>query len=115
MNPKGRKLSVRMRGEDVALLQKELGQLKFTIPNDEVQKKFFGTATHKAVLDFQRKHGLEPTGLVDAGTAGIIKRELEEQSPERDCEVKGTVLHPNGKPLVSGLVRAVRRAHLWQS
>ncbi len=106
MDLKGRKLSVRMRGEDVALLHGALGQLKFTIPNDELQKKFFGKATQKAVLDFQKKHGLEPTGLVDEETAKLIVRELEEQSPERDFEVKGTVRHPNGRPFVGGLVRA---------
>ncbi|MEX5215459.1 MAG: peptidoglycan-binding protein [Nitrospiraceae bacterium] len=70
MQLQGRNLTERLRGDDVALLHEELGQLDFTIDRAEVADKRFGTSTREAVLVFQRRHRLEATGVVDAISAG---------------------------------------------
>jgi hypothetical protein len=108
MDLHGRNLSVRMRGEDVALLHKELMQLECTIAEDELQRMYFGKTTRKAVLDFQKKHELEASGTVDERTALLINREIEGPEPPSTSRfvVKGRVLHTDGKPVAHGTVRA---------
>ncbi len=88
MKLQGRNLSLRMRGEDVALLQRELGQLikagklDIQIDQSEITRKNFGATTRRAVIAFQQEHGLPaagapPTGIVDEITADKINAEAD--------------------------------------
>lgn len=67
-------LSIQMQGDDVGLLHQELQLLGYIIRRSEQQKQKFGEDTQKAVQDFQRKRGLEPTGEVNLQTARHISR-----------------------------------------
>lgn len=68
MKPNVRKLSIGMKGEDVKLLHEALEEFGTRIPPDEKKKKYFGSGTYKAVLEFQNKHDIEGTGIVDETT-----------------------------------------------
>jgi peptidoglycan hydrolase-like protein with peptidoglycan-binding domain len=103
MNLQGRDLSIEMQGEDVRLLQSELRQLSFDIPDEEAQEAFFGPGTRAAVVGFQEANRLEPTGVVDAGTAALINAQVEARRP---MVVRGQVRQPDGSPFASALVRA---------
>src|SRR5216683_607304 len=96
MQLQGRNLSLRMQGEDVKLLQRELRQLGFAVDTSEGS---FGAATRQAVLDFQKKHALQTTGEVDAATAAAINREVDAANPhpgdDATYAVDGTVASPN--------------------
>ena len=69
-----RQLMVRMRGDDVELLQKELKLLGYSIRD---RKGFFGRSTKKAVRKFQEISGLETTGVVDQSTARLINEAVD--------------------------------------
>ncbi len=74
MKLQGRNLTPNMRGDDVRLLQTELRQLGFDIP-DELG--FFDSTTFIAVKEFQQQHNLPTNGIVDAKTARAIHAELD--------------------------------------
>jgi peptidoglycan hydrolase-like protein with peptidoglycan-binding domain len=109
MNLQGRNLYLRMRGEDVKLLQSELRQLGFSIGDEE---GYFGKATRRAVLKFQEEQGLEPTGKVEERTAEVINTAVATLQPEPRPEdrvepltVTGRVLQ-DGEPLAGMVVRS---------
>jgi len=81
MELQGRDLSLQspqMRGDDVALLQRELLQLGFTdISQQEINEKRFGARTGRAVRDFQEGHGLPVTGEVNEATARAINEAVD--------------------------------------
>src|SRR2546423_10767320 len=77
MKLEGRNLSLNLQGEDIKVFHSELRQLGFFIPDEELGKQFFGKGTHQAVLDFQEKHGLKGTGVVDEATAKQINIEVD--------------------------------------
>ncbi len=62
--PGTRNLAVGLRGNDVAAFQRILGLHRISVGTDGA----FGQATQAAVQSFQRKHGLSPSGVVDATT-----------------------------------------------
>ena len=108
MNLQGRNLYLRMRGDDVELLQSELRRLGSSIDDEE---GFFGKTTRRAVLKFQEEHELEPTGIVDEITAAAINSAVGTQRPEDRQElftVTGRVLR-DGEPLSRVPVRAFDR------
>ena len=95
-----------MQGKDVKLLQDELRQLGYSI---EDREGLFGRSTSKALKQFQRKHSLEPTGLVDERLASMINDEVEELPTNKQFVVQGHVYHVDGSALVGGIVRAYDR------
>ena len=103
MKLQGRNLSVNLQGADVALLQQELRQLNLTIPDDEARRSFFGPVTLRAVQEFQQKHALEPSGVVDERTATAINADVATQQPR---VVRGLVWDANGKPVAGVIVKA---------
>jgi peptidoglycan hydrolase-like protein with peptidoglycan-binding domain len=108
MQLQGRNLSMEMHGDDVALLQRELGLLGFSIPGDEIEQRLFGQGTRQAVLLFQRQHlqqGLEPSGVVDERTAAAINAEVD-ALPPRQFGVRGQVRQADGTPGAGLVVRA---------
>ncbi|HEY7640859.1 MAG TPA: neuraminidase-like domain-containing protein [Steroidobacteraceae bacterium] len=76
-----RKLSAKLIGNDVALLQSELQQLGFVIDGAELERKYFGKTTQAAVVAFQKKNRLKATGVVDETTAALINRQIDAQGP----------------------------------
>ena len=56
MNQQGRDLSSEVHGDDVRLLQSELHQFGVSVEDEE---RFFSKASHRAVLNFQRRNALE--------------------------------------------------------
>lgn len=91
-----RTLRIRMRGDDVSLLQRQLRQLGYDI-GDET--KYFDRKTQQAVQQFQREHELEPTGLVDEQAASRINEAI-------GFVVRGTVCEADGTPWAAGKLRA---------
>jgi hypothetical protein len=86
-----------MDGEDVKLLHRELCQLGYAIPSQEVEKGLFEKGTHEAVFMFQQTRNLQATGVVDEATAKAINDSFI---------VQGTVRQENQKPLPGAIVRA---------
>src|ERR1700730_660599 len=82
MKLQGPKLSVRMQGDDVALLHRELQYLGFTIGGTDFEKHLFGEMTQERVKEFQTQHGLLVTGEVDERTAELINAEGERLRPK---------------------------------
>ncbi|MBA4185610.1 MAG: peptidoglycan-binding protein [Acidobacteria bacterium] len=103
MKLQDRNLSINLDGADVALLQRELRQINFTIPDDEARRSFFGRETLQAVQEFQKQHQLEPSGVVDEQTAAAINAEVDAQAPR---VVRGTVTNGDGRPVADVIVRA---------
>jgi len=98
MNLQGRNLSGRMRGDDVKLLQRELGQLDYAISDPEIARGYFGQTTRQAVLEFQEKQGLDTTGLVDGVTASRINVAVVAlESEEEKMSVSGKTLKQTGE------------------
>lgn len=60
-----------LAGDDVAQLQRRLGELGFYVGTVDGT---FGTLTHSAVTDFQRDCGLTPDGVVGGETLGTLRR-----------------------------------------
>jgi hypothetical protein len=77
MDLKGRELRLDLRGEDVALLHRELVVLGFAIPDAERRDTAFGRGTEQVVARFQTASQLEPTGVVDAETARAINAAVD--------------------------------------
>ncbi len=107
-----RNLSIRLQGDDVRLLQKELRELGFDIPAGEVTPALFGLQTEDAVERFQTSHRLRATGIVDPQTAKLINREVDRQRAvqRRMFIVSGRIQFANGQPFAAGVVRAFRAA-----
>jgi peptidoglycan hydrolase-like protein with peptidoglycan-binding domain len=103
-------LKLQMKSPEVRDLQRVLSGLGHEIAESEEAEQRFGAATRKAVVAFQKEHGLEPSGVVDQDTAELLTSEWERQaSPEGGDEVfvvKGVVRQHDGQPLAGGLVRA---------
>jgi Putative peptidoglycan binding domain len=60
-------------GEEVRSLHSRLSALGISLPDNEVERGFFGPATQEAVREFQRRNRLPVTGAVDQRTAAAIK------------------------------------------
>ena len=102
MNLQSRNLSLRTQGPDVRLLHIELRKLGYTIQGQEYGEKNFGPATHKAVLDFQRKHNLPDNGVVDETTAKRMAEAVDKPDEAVEFIVKGKVTQPKER-LVAGV------------
>lgn len=89
------KLRLNMSSDKVAILQRNLAFLGYTIAADEHHAKTFGRTTRDAVLAFQRTHGLPMTGEGDRATANAINRILAGLRPaevaDRRYRVRGSV------------------------
>ena len=103
MKLKGSPLTLNSRGREVAQLHRELRQLNFIIPDDEVRRALFGRGTRQAVIEFQQSRRLVPNGIVDRRTAAALDRNLD---VGRARVVRGTVTDGR-RPLSGIVVRAV--------
>src|SRR6476661_2090854 len=59
-------------GDEVARLHQALAQRGYPVAAQEVKRKFFGPGTREALLEFQKRQRLDPTGTVDAKTAAVL-------------------------------------------
>jgi peptidoglycan hydrolase-like protein with peptidoglycan-binding domain len=109
MGEQKRDLSLRMQGEDVTNLQKWLKLLGFHV---EGKEGYFGKTTRAAIQEFQKQHGLEPTGVVDKKTLELILAEIEglkPEPPQPQYRVTGTVKDKAGNPVAEFMVKAFNR------
>ncbi len=77
------------------LLQSRLSNIGYTIDTTEALGEIFGQSTYLAVLHFQQREGLSPTGVVDAVTAQAIVNRYESD--------KTVIFHPSQMPHQPGL------------
>lgn len=106
MQLQGRELKFESIGADVKLLQGELVQLGYKIPEREIDEGFFGKGTQRAVSTFQTNHRLEVTGVVDNKTAALINQAIYTIQHKKPFVVMGTVAYVEGKPFANGVVHA---------
>ena len=66
-------LAVGSFAEEVKNLHRKLIEHGLGIPRSEVDRAFFGPATRYAVLEWQRKHRLAVTGIVDERTSATLE------------------------------------------
>src|SRR4051794_13743325 len=63
-------------GDDVARLHQALAQRGFVVSGDERKRRFFGPSTRDALLEFQKRQGLDATGALDAKTVAALAAPL---------------------------------------
>ena len=66
-------LAVGSFAEEVKDLHRKLIEHGLVLPRSEVDRAFFGPATRYAVLEWQRKHRLAVTGIVDEHTNATLE------------------------------------------
>ena len=52
-------------GDEVARLHESLSKRGFAVSAEEIKRKFFGPATRAAVIEIQKRLGLDATGKID--------------------------------------------------
>lgn len=92
MTQSNQNLSLNQQGRDVAMLQSRLITIGYAIATSEILDEVFGQSTYQAVLLFQRREGLAPTGVVDALTAQTI---IQRFTPDK------TVLMPHASTQIA--------------
>lgn len=94
-------------GPAVTSIQTYLLQLGFKLAPTEVVNSSYGLTTRLAVVQFQTKHQLPSTGVVDETTALLLLQESE-QLENPNSFVFGTITQPNGS---TGAYLTVRVTH----
>ena len=69
----GAVLKMFKRGKGVRILQEQLSRMGYPM-ND--QPAIFGASTRDAVKDFQKRKGLEATGIVDEALQNLIRESI---------------------------------------
>jgi len=95
-------LRIRMSGDKIAVLHKALLLAGIQVEATDIRKKYFGTATRKAVAKFQKRARLTVTGEVDEATAAQLTKLFKTNT----YLVKGSITDPNGRPVKGALVKA---------
>ncbi|MCX9012794.1 MAG: peptidoglycan-binding domain-containing protein [Candidatus Methanoperedens sp.] len=81
MNPKKKKSNNTDEMRKCQRLHRDLNKLDFPLKEDG----HFGKETKKSVLEFQRRHNIEPTGMVDEWTAEMISIKVRSVSSAATC------------------------------
>lgn len=106
MDQQRRNLSIGLQGDDVKLLLRQLVQLGFVIPADELRASLFGQGTHDAIAALQKEHWLNPTGVFDQKTAQLVSVRLRlsklEVPPNSRGERRDQALRPIVAPINPG-------------
>lgn len=95
-----RRLDAGMRGAEVVLLQEFLQRNNWGIPNDGPVTGYYGKATAKAVMNFQKANNLESVGFVGPETRDVINKLLAEGSGS------GSIAGGSGKEMAPAAVKA---------
>jgi peptidoglycan hydrolase-like protein with peptidoglycan-binding domain len=119
----GKNLTVGATGDDVVSLHELLAKLGIKLPENEVHERTFGQGTAKVLGRFQKRQGLEPSGLADDTTVKAIEDALgmpPDERPDHPGEhpepakleyvVRGQVMYRRGLPIAGLPVRAFHRA-----
>src|SRR5271170_3277473 len=93
-------LAVGAYGEEVRDLHRRLIASGLEIPANEAERAFFGPATRYAVLEWQQKHRLPVTGIVDERTGATF--EAAAQSPSVGPQSPGRLESPQKLVTQSG-------------
>ena len=105
-------LKPQMKRPQVADLQQALMLIGLQIADVEKDIQRYGVSTKSAVCNFQTKHQLPVTGIVDEATANTLNSLLEEHGvldKEAIYTVDGVVLCADEKPAVGFTVNAFDR------
>lgn len=95
------------RGSEVSYLQKLLWDLKYTLDVDGI----FGNATRAVVMQFQKDHFLEQTGVVSSEVLGAMQEELSiTQQTEKKASTASYLQKGNSGSAVQALQRALNSA-----
>lgn len=105
-------LKLQMKGPKVADLHVALQTLGYVIADAEKSTSRFGATTRQALLDFQSKHGLAPSGEVDEPTAARLNLALASLGvidDENKWRVHGRISYRDGQPAAHMQVRVYDR------
>lgn len=94
------KLKIGDFGDEVARLHAALQSHGFDLPVHEINRKFFGPATRKALRDYQKGHQLDATGALDPRTVtalGVTQPRNTTEAPHGAPSAAGV---PPGSPAV---------------
>ena len=97
-------LSLGKSGTRVGEVQTGLGQLAYSIPQQEAAEAVFGPGTQSAIRRFQDAMGLTVSGRADARTLSELDRALAEQGGVL-WRVEGRLFHEHGGPAVGVKLR----------
>jgi peptidoglycan hydrolase-like protein with peptidoglycan-binding domain len=99
-------LKLGMQGSKVNQLHAALTRLGFEVAESELHECTFGDSTRQAVREFQAKHGLPDTGMVDPVTAHELAACPGSDSTACFGKYRGIVTN-NKDPLQLGRLRAL--------
>ena len=105
-------LKLQMKGPKVADLHAALQSLGYVIADAEKSTRRFGATTRQALLDFQSKHGLAPSGEVDELAAAHLNQALASLGivdDENKWRVHGRITYRDGQPAAHMQVRVYDR------
>ncbi|MEI6268261.1 MAG: neuraminidase-like domain-containing protein [Methylococcaceae bacterium] len=105
-------LKLQMKGSKVGDLHAALQSLGYLLADAEKSAKRFGATTRQALLDFQSKHGLTPSGEVDEPTAASLNQALASLGALDDVTkwlVHGHITYRSGQPAAYVQVRVYDR------
>lgn len=100
--------SMNMEGPEIKVLQEFLLSLQYELDESEVTQSYFGKSTEFAVIHFQQKIGITPTGMVDELTAKEMN-EIINSAGGRKLKVKGRVLNRLGEGVSSFTVKLYKK------
>src|SRR5215468_7254949 len=83
------KLCVGAIGSEVTRLHALLKDRGFKVTENEVKQGFFGPETRQVVIQFQKKSGLQVSGVVDATTAAALSKPITHGPAEPDSSSAG--------------------------
>lgn len=98
-------LKLQMKRAAVSDLHEVLISLGYQIAEAEKSDKRFGASTRHAVLDFQQKHGLKPSGEVDELTVAL----LSQGTDVPQFVVHGVIRNQDGAPRPGLTIKAFGR------
>lgn len=101
-------LQLNDRGTVAKDLQNKLVRLGFTIPQNEQDEQVFGVGTRDALLQFQTKHQLPQTGVLDELTQVALNRAIAELDVPTH-RVEGRIILEHGLPADAVAVRLYNR------
>lgn len=101
-------LRLNMQRDTVGELHRALAAVDITVDEDDLARTRFGRSTRDAVMEFQRRLRLPPTGEVDVRTARELSRRAQAASEATEgpvFRVRGTVRDERDRPIGRRTVR----------
>src|SRR5438552_13171975 len=84
MKSRSESLRLSSAGAEVRRLHRQLKTLGLQVPESERRAGEFGEGTHAVVVQFQKDHRLDPTGVVSAATATALNSAAHEVAAAAD-------------------------------